>query len=324
MAKILIVDDSTFEANHVKALLEEMGHEVLWAETGGRGIKIIKLDRPDLVILDLVLPDISGLEICRWIKQDMRLKNTPIMMLTARGEVQERVEGLVEGATDYLAKPFDDAELKTRIMAILREVELRNRLEQKNTEYEDVLKRLEKMSITDTLTGLYNRRHFEDVVVAEFERFKRYNIPFSCMMIDVDKFKEVNDVCGHDVGDTILKSVAQLIQGQVRGVDTVARFGGDEFVVLLAQLRGESAERVAFRMLSAANARDYQDVDRRLSKVTLSIGIAGVPDADLKTIDQLVKSADQALYKAKNAGRNCYKLSSVKEIGEIPSQTRTE
>ena len=317
MSKILIIDDSTFEANHVKTLLEQMGHEVLWAETGSRGIKIIKLDRPDLIILDLVLPDIAGLEICRWIKQDMRMKNTPVIMLTARGAVQERVEGLTEGATDYIAKPFDDAELKSRVIAVLREVELRDRLELKNVEYEELLKRLEKMSITDALTGLYNRRHFEDVVVAEFERFKRYNIPFSCMMIDVDKFKAINDLCGHDVGDTVLKSVAHLIQGQVRGVDTVSRYGGDEFVVLLAQLRGESAERVAFRMLSAANMRDYQAVDGRLSKITLSIGISGVPDADLKTIDQLVKSADQALYKAKNSGRNCYKIASVKEIGAI-------
>ncbi|MEK7703137.1 MAG: diguanylate cyclase [Nitrospirota bacterium] len=317
MAKILIVDDSTFEANHVKMLLEEIGHEVLWAETGSRGIKIIKLDRPDLIILDLVLPDISGIEICRWVKQDMRMKNTPVIMLTAKGDVRERVEGLVEGATDYIAKPFDDAELKTRIMAILREVELRERLEQKNVEYEDLLKRLEKMSITDPLTGLYNRRHFEDIIVSEFERFKRYNIPFSCMMIDVDHFKDVNDLCGHDVGDAILKSVAEVLNGQVRGVDTLARYGGDEFVVLLAQLRGESAERVAFRMLSAANMRDFQAIDGRLGKVTLSIGIAGVPDSELKTIDQLVKSADQALYKAKKAGRNCYRLASVKDIGEV-------
>ena len=319
MAKILVVDDSTFEANHVKGLLEEMGHEVLWAETGSRGIKMIKLDRPDLIILDLVLPDISGIEICRWVKQDMRMKSTPVVMLTAKGEVHERVEGLVEGATDYISKPFDDDELKTRVMAILREVELRDRLEQKNVEYEELLKRLEKMSITDSLTSLYNRRHFEDIVVAEFERFKRYNVPFSCMMIDVDKFKEINDLCGHDVGDTVLKSVSMLIQGQVRGVDTVARYGGDEFVVLLAQLRGESAERVAFRMISAANAQNYEDIDSRLKKVTLSIGIAGVPDADLKTIDQLIKSADQALYKAKNAGRNCYKIASVKEIGQFSS-----
>ncbi|MEK7285825.1 MAG: diguanylate cyclase [Nitrospirota bacterium] len=319
MAKILIVDDSTFEANHVKSLLEEIGHEVLWAETGSRGIKIIKLDRPDLIILDWVLPDISGIEICRWVKQDMRMKQTPVIMLTARGEVRERVEGLLEGATDYIAKPFDDAELKTRVMAVLREVEVRERLEEKNVEYEDLLKRLEKMSITDSLTGLYNRRHFEDIVVSEFERFKRYSIPFSCMMIDVDHFKEVNDLCGHNVGDAVLKAVAEVINGQVRGVDTVARYGGDEFVVLLAQLRSESAERVAFRMLSAVNMRNFQEIDSRLGKVTLSIGIAGVPDVDLKTIDQLVKSADQALYKAKKGGRNCYRLAAVKEIGDVVS-----
>ena len=319
MSKILIIDDSTFEANHVKGLLEQIGHEVLWADTGSRGIKIMKLERPSLVILDLVLPDISGIEICRWIKQDMRMKNTPVIMLTARGEVHERVSGLMEGATDYIAKPFDDSEFESRVTAVLREVELRDRLELKNLEYEKLLKQMEKMSITDALTGIYNRRHFEDVLVAEFERFKRYTIPFSCMMIDVDRFKSINDLCGHNVGDIVLKSVAQMIQEQVRGVDTVARYGGDEFVILLAQLRGESAERVAFRMLSAANLQDYKAIDNRLGKITLSIGIAGAPDPDLKTIDQLVKAADQALYKAKNAGRNCYKLSSVNEIGEFSS-----
>ncbi len=317
MAKILIIDDSTFEANYVKDILEAVGHEVLWAETGSRGIKMIKMDRPELILLDLILPDISGIEICRWIKQDIRMKNTPVVMLTAKGEVQERVEGLEEGATDYIAKPFNDAELKARIAAILREKELRGRLEKKNVEYEELLKRLEIMSITDALTGLYNRRRFEDLLVSEFERFKRYNSPFSCMMIDVDHFKEVNDTCGHDVGDTVLKTIARSLQAQVRGVDTVARFGGDEFVALLAQLRREGAERVAFRMISACNLNDFQEVDKRVQKVTISIGIATVPDPDLKTIDQVLKCADQALYKAKVSGRNCYKIASVKEIGEI-------
>ncbi len=317
MSKILVVDDSTFEANHVKTLLEEVGHEVLWAETGSRGIKMIKLDRPDLIILDLILPDITGIEICRWIKQDTRIKSTPIIILSSKGDVQERIEGLDQGATDYITKPFDDSELKARVAAVLREKELRGRLERKNMEYEELLKRLEKMSITDPLTGLYNRRRFEDILVSEFERFKRYNAPFSCMMVDVDFFKEVNDTCGHDVGDAVLKNVSQVIQGQVRGVDTVARYGGDEFIVLLAQLRGEGAERVAFRILSTLNTQSLTNIDPRLNKVTVSIGISTVPDPDLKTIDQVVKSTDQALYKAKSSGRNCYRMASVKEIGEI-------
>jgi diguanylate cyclase (GGDEF)-like protein len=278
---------------------------------------MVKLDRPDLVLLDLVLPDISGMEICRWLKQDVRMKGTPVIMLTIRGSVHERVEGIEEGATDYITKPFDDAELKARVMAILREKELRDRLEAKSIEHEELLKRLEKMSVTDSLTGLYNRRRFEDALVTEFERFKRYNSPFSCMIIDVDRFKEINDTCGHSVGDAVLKTIAQVIQAHVRGVDTAARYGGDEFVTLLAQLRGEGAERVAFRMISACNLQNFQAIDKRINKVTVSIGIAAVPDPDLKTIDQMVKCADQALYKAKSSGRNCYRIATVKEIGEI-------
>ncbi len=317
MAKILIIDDSTFEADHVKGILEAVGHNVIWAETGGRGIKLMTTEKPELVILDLILPDISGIEICRWIRQDMRMKHVPLVMLTAKGNIEERVEGLEQGATDYIAKPFSDAELKARIAAILREVMLRDQLKNKNMEYEDLLKKLERMSVTDPLTGLYNRRHFEDILVAEFERYKRYNVPFSCMVIDVDLFKEVNDTCGHDVGDMVLKRVADMISKEVRGVDTVARYGGDEFIAVLAQLSREDTEKVAARMVAAARQFDCHEIDDRCPQVTVSIGIAGIPDPDLKTIDQMVKCADHALYKAKRSGRDCYKTAVVKEIGEI-------
>ena len=316
MAKILIIDDSTFEADHVRSVLESAGHEVLWAESGSRGISMITTASPDLIILDLILPDISGISVCRWIRQNRRMRYTPLVMLTARGEIHERVEGLQEGATDYITKPFDDGELKARISSILREVVLREQLEKKNSEYEELLKRLETISRTDPLTGLYNRRHFEDVLVSEYERHKRFNTPFSCMVLDVDFFKEANDRCGHGVGDLVLKSVAHLIQGEIRGVDTAARYGGDEFIVLMAQLPREMAEKVAARMISACNKYDFKTLDPQCPQITLSIGIASVPDPGLKIIDDILKSADYALYKAKKSGRNCFKSAKLKEMGE--------
>ena len=317
MAKILIIDDSAFEADHVKTVLEADGHDTLWAESGSRGISMMTTHRPDLVILDLVLPDISGIRVCQWLRQDRRIKHTPLVMLTSKGQVHERVEGLQEGATDYITKPFDDAELLARIQSILREVVLREQLEKKNSEYEALLSRLEKISKTDPLTGLYNRRHFEEVLVAEYERHKRFNTPFSCMVIDVDFFKEVNDICGHGVGDLVLKSVAHLIQGEVRGVDTVARYGGDEFVVILTQLSREIAENVALRMIAACNQFDYKTIDKQCNPVTVSIGISGVPDPDLKTLDSLLNCADYALYKAKKSGRNCFKTAALKEMATV-------
>jgi len=320
MAKILIVDDSTFEADHVKTILEAEGHDVLWAESGSRGISMITTHLPDLVILDLVLPDISGIRICQWLRQNMRMKYTPLVMLTSRGQAHERVQGLQEGATDYITKPYDDAELKARIASILREVLLRERLEKKNLEYEELLRRLETISKTDPLTGLYNRRHFEDVLVSEYERFKRFNTPFSCMILDVDFFKEVNDLCGHGVGDLILKAVSQIIQGEVRGVDTAARYGGDEFIVLLAQLTAEMSEKVASRIISACNQFDYQSIDKRCKPVTLSIGISSAPDPDLKVLDDLFKCADYALYKAKKSGRNCLKSARLKDMSNLTGE----
>ena len=317
MAKILIIDDSTFEADHVKSILEAEGHDIFWAESGSRGMSMMTTHCPDLIILDLILPDISGINICRWIRQNRHMKYTPLVMLTSKGQVHERVEGLQEGATDYITKPFDDAELKARVASILREVALRDQLEKKNSEYEKLLKQLETISRTDPLTGLYNRRHFEDVLVSEYERHKRFNSPFSCMVLDVDFFKEANDRCGHGVGDIVLKRVAQLIQGEVRGVDTVARYGGDEFIVLLAQFPREMAEKVAARMILACNKYDFTSIDRECPRVTLSIGIASVPDPDLKMIDDIFKGADHALYKAKKSGRNCFKTATLKEIGDV-------
>src|SRR3989338_1535229 len=147
MAKILIIDDSPFESKQLKALLENIGHEALLAETGAQGMKLIKMALPDLILLDLVLPDISGREICRWTKINADTQAIPIIMITARAEVKDRIAGLEEGANDYVTKPFDDMELKARIAAVLREKRLQDALKSKNHEYEDLLRKFEKMAI---------------------------------------------------------------------------------------------------------------------------------------------------------------------------------
>ena len=314
MAKILIIDDSIFESKHLTLLLQEQGHDVVCAETGAHGMKMIKTEHPDLILLDLILPDISGREICRWSKLNPETQMTPVIILTARAEVKERVAGLQEGANDYITKPFDDLELKARIAAVLREKHLRDELQKKNSEYEDLLRKFEKMAVTDSVTGLFNRRRFEEVLAREFERFVRYNVPFACLMIDVDHFKTINDTYGHDVGDTVLKGISKTIQKQIRGVDTVARYGGDEFVVLLTQQKKGEAEKVAARIIKHLRQQSIEEIDKSGEKVTVSIGIASVPDPDLKSKEQVVQCADYALYKAKKKGRDGFQSASIKEI----------
>lgn len=317
MAKILIVDDSAFEAKHVKGLLEKEGHAVLLAENGMQGMKMIKFEHPDLILLDLVLPDLSGREVCRWAKLNAETQSIPIIMLTARTEVKERVAGLEEGANDYVTKPCDDSELKARIDAVLREKTLRDQLEKKNLEYEELMRKLERMAITDPVTGLFNRRRFEEMLAQEFERYRRYGAPFSCLMIDVDHFKTINDTYGHDVGDLVLKQTAQTIQGQIRGVDTVARYGGDEFAVLLSQQKREEAMKAAGRILKQVRQLRLKEM-KKGEKITLSIGIAALPDPDLKGMDQIVQCADYALYKAKKRGRDCVESATVRESDQDP------
>jgi diguanylate cyclase (GGDEF)-like protein len=317
MAKILVIDDSAFETKHVKALLEKDNHEVRVAENGTQGMKMIKLEHPDLILLDLILPDISGREVCRWAKLNAETQSIPIIILTARTEVKERVAGLEEGANDYVTKPCDDAELKARIAAVLREKTLRDQLKMKNQEYEELMRKFERMAITDPVTGLFNRRRFEEVLAQEFERYRRYGTPFACLMIDVDHFKTINDTYGHDVGDLVLKETAQTIQGEIRGVDTVARYGGDEFAVLLSQQKREEAVKAAGRILKNVRQLRFKEM-KKGEKITLSIGISALPDPDLKEMDQIVQCADYALYKAKKKGRDGAETATVQESKQDP------
>jgi diguanylate cyclase (GGDEF)-like protein len=282
-----------------------------------QGMKLIKLERPDLILLDLVLPDISGREVCRWAKLNVETQSIPIIILTARTDVKERVAGLEDGANDYVTKPCDDSELKARIDAVLREKTLRDQLEKKNTEYEELMRKFERMAITDPVTGLFNRRRFEEMLAQEFERYRRYGTPFTCLMIDVDHFKRINDTYGHDVGDLVLKETAQTIQAQIRGVDMVSRYGGDEFAVLLSQQKGEEAVKAAGRILRHVRQLRFKEM-KKGEKITLSIGIAALPDPDLKEMDQIMQCADYALYKAKKNGRDCAESATVRESNQDP------
>jgi diguanylate cyclase (GGDEF)-like protein len=300
-AKILVVEDNKMQAEIICGCLRKNGYEIVQADNGMSAIKAAKSEKIDIVLLDLILPDINGNEVCRWLKLNHDTKAIPIIMLTAKGESNDKVAGLEAGADDYLQKPFDEQELNARIYARLRVKVQQDELKQKNVQLESMLTQVETLAIMDALTGLFNRRRFETILSNEFKKSQRYLYPLSCLMIDIDHFKEVNDQFGHQAGDVVLREVAQCIQSSIREVDSLARWGGEEFVVLSPNTLKENAVRAAERVLNSVSAHSFSGIVNH--RITVSIGVSGVPDPQLDTAEKLVHAADLALYEAKRKGR---------------------
>lgn len=301
-ARVLLVEDSKTQATATRIFLEKHGFEVVVAENGLDAMKMVKVKGVDLVLLDRLLPDMDGNEVCRWIKLDHETRGVPIIMLTVKDSAEDTVTGLESGADDYLPKPYNEIELNARIYAALRTKGLQDELLLKNRQLEDMLTRVETLAITDPLTGLFNRRRFENILELEFKKNVRYRIPMSCMMIDIDCFKSVNDTFGHHAGDAVLKEVALIVQRCIREVDTAARWGGEEFAVILPAVGLEQALVPAGRIVKAVAEHAFSEIGNH--PVTVSIGVADLPSEPVESGQQLVHLADAAMYAAKRLGRN--------------------
>jgi len=300
-AKILLVEDDKLQAKVAKDYLETSGYEVVWVENGKSAIKTAKTQKVDLILLDLVLPDLNGNEVARWLKLNEDTRSIPIIILTVKSSTKEKVTSLEAGADDYLPKPYNEIELNARIYACLRTKALQDELREKNRQLEEVLLQVENLAITDPLTELFNRRQFESTIEKEFSRTKRYNSLTSCLMIDIDHFKNINDEYGHHAGDKVLKEIAKLIKSCVRETDTVARWGGEEFIILLPETKKEDALQVASKILKVVSDCKFSDIPRQ---ITVSIGIASIPEPSIDTAGKLIHASDSALYEAKAHGRN--------------------
>jgi diguanylate cyclase (GGDEF)-like protein len=311
--KVLVIEDNALHAKKTRMVLESAGYEVLLAESGGTGFKLAKTKPIDLVLLDMVLPDFSGDQICKWLKRDEVTQSIPVIMLTAKDSIDDKVAGLQVGADDYIPKPFSDKELLARIQAGLRVKMRQDELRGMNDQLEDQLKDVVLMAITDAGTGLYNRRHFNELLEKEFSRAKRFSEPLSCLMMDIDHFKKINDTYGHPAGDSVLSEIAALLKKDVRTIEVVARYGGEEFALLLPKTKAKEAVKPAARIAKNISTHQFRGLppDR---VITVSIGIAGLPDTLLTSKEELVRCADFALYKAKRAGRNRIELSVGSEL----------
>jgi two-component system, cell cycle response regulator len=301
--KLLLVEDSESQGNHIKGLLGRLGYQVSWVQSGIDALRVVREDPPDLVVLDVVMRDMDGLAVCRWLKMSPDTRDIPVLMLTVKGELHQRVEGLNIGANDYLPKPFADEELEARIFASLRMKASAIELRKRNTELESMLHHVEALAITDPLTGLFNRRRFADVLRHEFAMTRRYGSALSCVLIDIDHFKSINDRFGHNVGDQVLRALAGRFSQNLREVDLAARYGGEEFAILLPQTPKVGAIVVAERIANRVRGEGFGMEGANFS-ATVSIGVACTSDIDSENPDDLVRAADTALYLAKGRGRD--------------------
>jgi len=293
-AKILLVEDNKIQAAVIREFLEKNGYGVIWAENGMSAFRAAKTERLDLVLLDVVLPDIDGNEVCRWLKLNEDTRVIPVIMLTDKKTTPDKVAGLEAGANDYLPKPFDEGELNARIYAQLRLKQQHDELKLKNQRLEEMLAQMETLATVDSLTGLCNRRHLESVLEKEFKLSTRYGFPLSCIMIDIDHFKAVNDLHGHMEGDLVLQEMARLILTTIREIDIAARWGGDEFILLIPNTPKESARQTASRIRKAVSGHRFTGLGEQV--ITISIGIAGLPDPSIDSQKKLVHAADLAMY----------------------------
>jgi len=250
----------------------------------------------DLVLLDVLMPRMTGLEACRLIKGMTSDAFLPVVLLTVRTDSASRVEGLRIGADDYLCKPFDEQELLARVEAMLRIKKLYDHVAEARL-------RLEQLSIHDPLTGLYNYRYLHSRLNEEFKRAERYHEPLACMVVDIDGLSQHNESGGREHGDRVLCHVTDSLRRSMREVDVAARFGADEFLVLLPSTHFAGSVTVAERLFRDATERPVAGAPEKTPPVSLSIGIALYPSRDVRSKDQLLRGADAGLHHAKREGK---------------------
>lgn len=295
---LLIIDDSPAEREQIKKIVGDarLVGTIVEANNGIEGLKALLSGRVDLVLCDVVMPTVDGFKFLAMKKTRPEMDDVPVIMLTGKEEVQDKVASFELGANDYITKPFVPEELIARIKVHLRIKNLQDDLRKANT-------RLEELSNKDGLTNIYNRRYFIDLLDKELDRARRYRSRLSFLMVDIDNFKKFNDTYGHLIGDMVLTEVAHLLQAGLRKTDTVARYGGEEFALLLPETDSKGARAVAERYRVQVQAHKFGSEQEPL-RVTISLGVSHYPSPGIETVDDIIRVADDALYQAKRNGRN--------------------
>jgi two-component system, cell cycle response regulator len=298
---ILVADDEPVNLALIKRRLEWEHYQIHTAEDGRAAVELAKRLRPDLIILDVMMPVMDGLQACRLLKEDPSTRDIPVIFLSALDDTATKVSGLSLGANDYISKPFRVEELLARVAVAIRLKRERDELRETTEEARRRAEAASEMSMTDALTGLLNRYGFHRALQRELSEARRYSRPLSCLLIDLDYFKRVNDTYGHAAGDTALLQMGRVLTEAVRGSDVVCRYGGEEFLVLAPETALEGALALADKIRLTVSARLFGDGER-VFELTLSVGAAQLLPGE--SGNDMIARADEALYQAKQAGRN--------------------
>jgi len=317
---ILIVDDTPDNLHLLSRMLNRRGYEVQAVNSGEIAMQIVKVTPPDLILLDICMPEMDGYEVCLALKANPRTKDIPVIFISALDEVLDKLRAFDVGAVDYITKPFRIPEVMARVTIHLTlrrlQLQLREQNELLKQEVRDRLaaeaalqaanQELQRLANLDGLTQVGNRRRFDEYLEQEWRRLNREQLPLSLILCDVDFFKSYNDTYGHQAGDDCLRSIARVLQlAATRPADVVARYGGEEFAVVLPNTFLEGAMQVARKIQMGIKELKLEHRDSQISQyVTLSLGVSMVVPALGVSPAALIASADQALYRAKAIGRD--------------------
>ena len=283
MIRVLIIDDEALLCELFTDMLTDQGYEVESATEADHGLDRLRSAHFDVVLLDLMLGRMSGFEVLEKIRQ---MYYPPVVLvMTGYGSTEIAVEAMKQGAADFITKPVDSVLLDIRIRKAIDE------------------RRAQRLAITDGLTGLYNRRYFEERLDEETRRSRRYARPMSLLMMDIDFFKQYNDTCGHLKGDDVLRKVAQILQRHSRETDIAARYGGEEFVMILPETDPLNASRLGDRIRMSVEETPFEgEAQIPTKKVTISLGVSCLAQGE--DGHDALERADQALYASKQSGKN--------------------
>jgi len=287
---ILITDDEKTNLDILGSILSPM-YSLLISRSGPRALELAREHKPDLILLDVLMPEMSGFEVITRLKASESTDRIPVIFITGLTSVDDEEKGFFLGAVDYIAKPFNKSIVKARVNTHIKII--------------DQMRTIENIGLIDPLTKVSNRRGFENRLNLEWCRAQREKTPVSFLIMDIDKFKTYNDTYGHQQGDIALKTFAETAsKALLRSVDFAARWGGEEFVVLLPGTGSDGAAEVAERIRERIESKVINTDDGDETRITVSIGVNSViPEQDAPP-DEFIKKADQALYKAKETGRN--------------------
>jgi two-component system cell cycle response regulator len=295
--EVLVVDDSPVWRKIFEQILPKDLYSVSYASNGAEAVQVLAKKSPSIVITDWVMPDFSGLELCKRIREDKSASYTYIIVMTSNKEEGGVLRAMEAGADDFLVKPFNSNEMLARIGVGRRIIELHRRLEYKSAE-------LEEVASTDVLTGLPNRRAIEEWANKQLRGAKRHGFPIWVVLGDLDCFKEINDTFGHEAGDTVLRTFAETLRKLTRISDMCGRLGGDEFLVVISHVSATNIEIAINRFRELFGSLSFPFAGQSV-KISATFGVAGSESGKIQDFDLLVRKADEMLYEAKRAGRNC-------------------